>query len=143
MSDPVPPALPAAADAACNALVAAAIAWAPYLDQWDKFRFQTDHGPVYVSISRDDPYPDSFDEIGRLLGGPPTITLPASDIHRALQALNDWTATYASELCAEEDVQAARERIKCGGGTLAYVCDALTPLAAAIRQVMEIATDAK
>jgi hypothetical protein len=34
-----------------------------YLDQWDKFKFQTKYGWVYVTIGREDPYPDSFDAI--------------------------------------------------------------------------------
>lgn len=34
-----------------------------YLDQWDKIQFKTDYGPVYVSISREAEYPDSFDKI--------------------------------------------------------------------------------
>ena len=50
-------------DAAWQALVAAAHAWAEHLDQWDKFKFQTDHGPVYVSIGRAAECPDSFDEL--------------------------------------------------------------------------------
>lgn len=44
-------------------LVAAAKAWARHLDQWDKFKFQTESGPVYVSIRREDQYPDSFEDV--------------------------------------------------------------------------------
>ena len=46
-------------DATWQALVAAAHAWAEYLDQWDKFKFQTDHGLVYVSIGRAAECPDA------------------------------------------------------------------------------------
>jgi hypothetical protein len=51
------------ADAAWDAFVNAAKAWAQYLDQWDKIKFQTEHGMVYVTISRADPYPDSFHKL--------------------------------------------------------------------------------
>ena len=50
-------------DESWNALVAAARVWANHMDQWDKFKFQTDHGPVYVTIGRSDPWPDSFDQV--------------------------------------------------------------------------------
>lgn len=46
-----------------DGLVAAAKAYAPYLDQWDKFKFQTEYGPVYVTIGRSDLYPDSFETV--------------------------------------------------------------------------------
>ena len=46
-------------DATWQALVAAAHAWAEHLDQWDKFKFQTDHGLVYVSIGRAAECPDA------------------------------------------------------------------------------------
>lgn len=49
--------------AAWNTLVAAARSYAPHLDQWEKFKFPTDYGMVYVTISLEDPYPDSFEEI--------------------------------------------------------------------------------
>lgn len=45
------------------AFVAAAKAFAHHLDQFEKIKFETSHGMVYVSISRADPYPDSFSEI--------------------------------------------------------------------------------
>lgn len=51
------------ADAVWDALVAAARAWAEHLDQWDKFKFQTDYGPVYVTVGREDPCPDSFEDL--------------------------------------------------------------------------------
>ena len=50
-------------DRAWNALVTAAKTWARHLDQWDKFKFQTPHGPVYVTVSREDYYPDTFEEV--------------------------------------------------------------------------------
>lgn len=50
-------------DAEWSAFVAAAKAFAEHLDQWEKIKFETSHGPVYVSISREDPYPDSYTEI--------------------------------------------------------------------------------
>lgn len=43
--------------------VKAAGVWSGHLDQWDKFKFETEYGLVYVSIGRQDPYPDSFDLI--------------------------------------------------------------------------------
>lgn len=48
---------------AWNALVCAAVQWAKYLDQWDKFKFDTEYGPVYVNIGRQASYPDSYDKI--------------------------------------------------------------------------------
>jgi hypothetical protein len=60
---PAPPDPLSGADAAWDALVAAARAWAEHLDQWDKFKFQTDYGPVYVTVGREDPYPDSFEDL--------------------------------------------------------------------------------
>lgn len=50
-------------DAEWFALVAAAKAFAAHLDQWEKIKFETSYGTVYVSIGRSDPYPDSFTEI--------------------------------------------------------------------------------
>jgi hypothetical protein len=50
-------------DAAWFAFVEAAKEFAHYLDQWEKIKFETAYGTVYVSISREDPYPDSFTEI--------------------------------------------------------------------------------
>ena len=34
-----------------------------YMDQWDRVKFNTTWGTVYLSITREDPYPDSYDEI--------------------------------------------------------------------------------
>lgn len=45
------------------AFVAGARAWADHLDTWDKIKFQTPHGTVYVSISRGTNSPNSFDEV--------------------------------------------------------------------------------
>lgn len=45
------------------AFVAAAKDFARHLDQWERIKFETSCGPVYVSISRSDPYPDSFTDI--------------------------------------------------------------------------------
>jgi len=36
-----------------------------YLDQWTKIKFKSSFGPVYVSIMRSDPYPDSFDDLDK------------------------------------------------------------------------------
>lgn len=47
------------------------------------------------------------------------------ELEEALQAsrigLDDWLNQYASELCDEERVKEARERIADNGGTLAYI----------------------
>lgn len=50
-------------DLAWNTLIRAAIQWAQHLDQWDKFQFDTKFGPVYVSISRETQYPESYDRV--------------------------------------------------------------------------------
>ena len=50
-------------DAEWFAFIAAAKAFAEYLDQWEKIKFETSCGPVYVRISRSDPYPNTFTEI--------------------------------------------------------------------------------
>ena len=49
--------------AAWCALVAAAQAYAAHMDQWDKFQFQTDNGPVYVTISRGAQHPHTFEAV--------------------------------------------------------------------------------
>jgi hypothetical protein len=50
-----------------------------------------------------------------------------ADVEKAVEAvraaLNDWTATYASEFCDEDAVTAAYKRIS-NEGTLGYICDA-------------------
>lgn len=48
---------------AWQALVDSAKGWAEYLDQWNKFKFETPYGPVYVTIGRADRFPDSFDQV--------------------------------------------------------------------------------
>lgn len=51
-------------DEAWDALVRAVRLWGEkYLDQWDKFRFQTEYGMVYFSMNRSVPYPDSFEKL--------------------------------------------------------------------------------
>jgi hypothetical protein len=32
-----------------------------YLDQWEKVKFGTKYGVIYLTISREDQYPESFD----------------------------------------------------------------------------------
>jgi len=46
----------------------------------------------------------------------------------AVTALNDLAATYAAELCNEERVARAQERMREHGGTLAYVTDIVAGL---------------
>jgi hypothetical protein len=56
-------------DDAFRTLVQAANVWvSKHMDQWEKFKFQTDYGPIYVTISMADPYPDSFDLVDRETG---------------------------------------------------------------------------
>jgi len=62
VSDPTPT-NPVAADLAWDDFVRAAKAFAPYLDQWEKVTFPTEHGTVYLSIGRQDPHPDTFEAI--------------------------------------------------------------------------------
>lgn len=50
-------------DKAWGEFVAAAQAFAVHLDQWEKIKFKTEFGMVYVSITREELYPDSFEEI--------------------------------------------------------------------------------
>lgn len=50
-------------DLTWNTLICAAIQWAQHLDQWDKFQFDTKFGPVYVSISRETQYPESYNRV--------------------------------------------------------------------------------
>ena len=44
-------------------LVRAAVQWTRYMDQWDKFRFDTEFGPVYVNITMETEHPESFDHV--------------------------------------------------------------------------------
>ncbi len=54
------------ADAAWSSFVEAAKNFAPHLDQWEKIKFETDYGMVYVTISRADLHPYSFEEISNV-----------------------------------------------------------------------------
>lgn len=50
------------------------------------------------------------------------MTDPVRDaLRECLTALDDWTNTYAAELCDETRVREAFERIHDAGGTLAYI----------------------
>lgn len=55
-------------DIAWIRLVHAARDWANHMDQWERFKFDTDYGPVYVSVDRSVPYSDSFDVVDTLTG---------------------------------------------------------------------------
>lgn len=44
-------------------LVFAAHEWTRHMDQWEKFKFETEYGPVFVTISMCDKYPDNFDTV--------------------------------------------------------------------------------
>lgn len=45
-------------------LVSNCYRWATnYMDQWEKFKFDTEHGPIYVTIRTEEEYPDSFDRV--------------------------------------------------------------------------------
>jgi hypothetical protein len=52
-------------DKAWDALVKSCIEWANHMDQWEKFKFNTEFGTVYVSIMLETEYPDSFDLINK------------------------------------------------------------------------------
>jgi hypothetical protein len=43
--------------------------WAVHMDQWEKFRFDTEHGPIYVTIRMEEEHPDSFDRVS-IIGQP-------------------------------------------------------------------------
>lgn len=47
-------------------------------------------------------------------------------LNTAILALDDWANTYASDFCDEQRVVEAWQRIKDNGGTIAYICDAVT-----------------
>src|SRR6185312_3808240 len=58
------------------------------------------------------------------------MTLPqnvANAVDSLRIALNDWTATYASEFCNDDAVEAAHKRIS-AQGTLGYICDTMASL---------------
>lgn len=44
-------------------LLAAARRFEPHLDQFERVRWETDHGPVYLAMSRTDPYPESAEPV--------------------------------------------------------------------------------
>lgn len=54
---------------------------------------------------------------------------------KAGQAIDDWVATYADDLCGAEHVAAAHKRISDCGGTLAYTASAIETLDAAISKL--------
>lgn len=57
-------------DAAWKAMVANCHRWASkHMDQWEKFKFNTRYGMVYVTIRRSDEYPDDFGEVD-MIGRP-------------------------------------------------------------------------
>lgn len=56
------------ADIAWIRLVHAARDWANHMDQWERFKFPTKHGVVYVSVDRSVPYPENFDVVDSLTG---------------------------------------------------------------------------
>jgi hypothetical protein len=58
-----------AAERDFRSLVTAAAVWQDrHMDQWEKFKFETEHGPIFVTISMEDQYPDSFDLVDRATG---------------------------------------------------------------------------
>jgi len=50
-------------EVAWDAFVRAAIQWAEHMDQWEKFQFGTEHGQVYVKITRQTTDPGSYDHV--------------------------------------------------------------------------------
>lgn len=44
-------------------LVAAVRDWADHMDQWERFKIETEAGPVYLSIDRSVPDPDAFEPL--------------------------------------------------------------------------------
>jgi hypothetical protein len=55
-------------------------------------------------------------------------------LKRAGQALNDWVVVYASDMCDDATVGQTKRRIWDAGGTLAYVAEINTVLAALLPQ---------
>ncbi len=53
--------------------------------------------------------------------GRPILRRCRETIARLSIVADDWTRTYASDMCSPEHVEAARRRIADGGGTLAYI----------------------
>ncbi len=54
-------------------------------------------------------------------------------LEQAIQALNDWVTTYASDMCYEKTVLATRTRLHGAGGTLAYIAEAIGRARAALK----------
>lgn len=54
--------------------------WSKYLDQWTKFKFETEYGTIYVSIERENMYPDSFEEIDASGNYPHTYPLKEEEL---------------------------------------------------------------
>jgi len=47
-----------------RSLVRAVRVWVDnHMDQWEKFKYEDQYGPLYVTISRTTDYPDSFDPL--------------------------------------------------------------------------------
>jgi hypothetical protein len=54
------------ADEAWKAMVQSCAAWAEeHLDQWGKFQFQTEYGPVYVRIARGTQWPEEYHKVDK------------------------------------------------------------------------------
>jgi hypothetical protein len=51
---------------AFDSLVAAAKDYAHYMDQWDKFKFNTSFGMIYVSIVMETAYPNDYEDVSSL-----------------------------------------------------------------------------
>lgn len=52
-----------------RSLVLACAVWQDrHMDQWEKFKFDTEFGLIFVTISMHDEYPDSFDLVDRETG---------------------------------------------------------------------------
>lgn len=63
------------------------------------------------------------------------IELLRKALDLSTQALNDWLHVYADDMCREEDVAAAKARIRAHGGTLGYITDTLEAIRAAAKGV--------
>jgi len=51
------------------ALVTATSTWVnDHMDQWEKFKFDTRHGPIFVTISYASDHPNDFDLVDRETG---------------------------------------------------------------------------
>lgn len=57
----------------------------------------------------------------------------------AIQVLNDWTCTYASDFCEDKHVDAAKKRINLYG-TIAYIADAVQKCKEAKKLFMKLVT---